>query len=365
MKDQFETKIKSLVEDFSYNYDPQAWKTLSKKLPKANGGASLLSKLAIAGILSLISVAIWYNYTPTNATSNAAPSLTKNNKQTATKSNKLDKSTTPALTLNNVRSIKNTIHSTNTATNTPTNFSTHTATNTSSDSPNATDIKLIFNGYTHDYPSELKQNAISAQTIAQPQITYQEIFESQMTPIAACKGPKITLDADAINYEDGTPRIRINAESTGSEITWSANGTLINKKNRSVDLLAFQGKTYSITAQAHLDGCTSTETIRIIANEDYNLLAVNAFNPQSRDPRNAKFMPYALTIREARFELIVIDPDNGAVVFKTSDALNAWDGTDQRSGQSVAAQKVYIWKVVLQDALPTEKTSYSGTIVRI
>jgi hypothetical protein len=31
----------------------------------------------------------------------------------------------------------------------------------------------------------------------------------------------------------------------------------------------------------------------------------------------------------------------------------------------VPAQKAYIWKVVLQDALPSEKTTYSGTIVRI
>ena len=117
--------------------------------------------------------------------------------------------------------------------------------------------------------------------------------------------------------------------------------------------------------QAQLDGCSSTEKIKITANEDYNLLAVNAFNPQSRDERNAKFMPYALTIRDVRFELIVIDPDNGGIVFKTKDAQNAWDGTDQRNGQMVPAQKAYIWKVVLQDALPSEKTTYSGTIVRI
>ena len=76
-------------------------------------------------------------------------------------------------------------------------------------------------------------------------------------------------------------------------------------------------------------------------------------------------MPYALTIREVRFELVILDPDNGAVVFKTSDAQNAWDGIDMRNGQLIPAQKAYIWKVVLQDALPNEKTTYTGTIVRI
>ena len=40
MKDQFETKIKSVVEEFSYDYDPKAWEALSKKLPQANSGFS-------------------------------------------------------------------------------------------------------------------------------------------------------------------------------------------------------------------------------------------------------------------------------------------------------------------------------------
>jgi hypothetical protein len=98
---------------------------------------------------------------------------------------------------------------------------------------------------------------------------------------------------------------------------------------------------------------------------DYNLLAVNAFNPQSQDSRNSTFMPYALTIRQTPFSLIVLDPDNGGLVFETKDAGNAWDGIDRRDGKLVPGNKAYIWKVVIQRPIQGEKGEYRGTIVRM
>ena len=63
MKDQFETKIKSLVEDFSYDYDPKAWDALSKKLPKAKGVFSWLGKFGIASLLALVvGTFVWVNF---------------------------------------------------------------------------------------------------------------------------------------------------------------------------------------------------------------------------------------------------------------------------------------------------------------
>jgi hypothetical protein len=362
MKDQFETKIKSVVEEFSYDYDPKAWEALSKKLPQANTGFSWLGKIAVAGILSIGLFSIWYNFSPKNERSNNVARVENNKTQASEKTNQLaaqdtQKSTAPTKTSANQ----------NISTISPNNATNQGLTQFTQD--------VVFDPNLHLAPLALRQQHTSIPIISEsinndggqlPPVQ-EHLLPLDLPSIAStpCKGPKIVLDADAINYEDGTPLIRINAESSVPEISWSANGMLLNKKNRSVDLLAFQGQTYTITAQAQLDGCSSTEKIKITANEDYNLLAVNAFNPQSRDERNAKFMPYALTIRDVRFELIVIDPDNGGIVFKTKDAQNTWDGTDQRNGQMVPAQKAYIWKVVLQDALPSEKTTYSGTIVRI
>ena len=367
MKDQFETKIKSVVEEFSYDYDPKAWEALSKKLPQANTGFSWLGNIAVAGILSVGFFAIWFNLSPKNEGSNNTAQVAKNKTQTPEKTNQLSAQEAPKSTSPTQPNPKQ-----NTSTIAPNNEANIDWTQITQEVVAGTDWNLTpiaFSQQQTTMPiiSETFKNDGGQMPQVQEHLLPLDLpgQQAQKTTPTPCKGPKIVLDADAINYEDGTPRIRINAESSVAEITWSANGSLLNKKNRSVDLLAFQGQTYTITAQAQLDGCSSTEKIKITANEDYNLLAVNAFNPQSRDERNATFMPYALTIRDVRFELIVIDPDNGGIVFRTKDAQNAWDGTDQRSGQLVPAQKAYIWKVVLQDVLPSEKTTYSGTIVRI
>jgi hypothetical protein len=366
MKDQFETKIKELVEDFSYDYDPKAWDALSKKLPQTNTGFSWLGKIAIAGILSIGLFTIWFNFNPKSEGTNNTDRVEKNKSQTLNKTNQLSAQKTPK------RSIQ-------TKSEANQNISTSAPDNSTNQGWTQITQEVVVDP---DYlaPLALGQQPtfmpIANQSLNQvedqkPQVQKQLLSldlpgnQDQRTAATPCKGPKIILDADAINYENGTPRIRINAESSGSEITWSANGTLLNQKNRSVDLLAFRGQTYTITAQAHLDECTTTEKIKVTANEDYNLLAVNAFNPESRDERNATFMPYALTIREVRFELLIIDPDNGGLVFKSTDAQNPWNGIDQRNGQLVGVQKAFIWKVVLQEALPNEKTTYSGTIVRI
>jgi hypothetical protein len=367
MKDPFESKIKSLVEDYSYDYDPKAWDALSKKLPKAKPGLSWLGKFGIASMLALVVGIIGWNLASNNnekESANNAVQVTKNKTQTSEKikPSSAQKNTTP------------------TQPNANQNISTIAPNNASNQGWIQITQEVVADPGWYLAPLALRQQHSSMPIVSEsfsddsgqmPQVQEHllpldllSIQAQRITP-TPCKGPKIVLDVDAINYEDGTPRIRINAESNSSEITWSANGTLLNKKSRSVDLMAFKGQTYTITAEAQLDGCKSTEKIKVTANEDYNLLAVNAFNPESRDERNATFMPYALTIRDVRFELLILDPENGAVVFRTTDAQNAWDGIDQRTGQLVPAQKAYIWKVVLQEALPNEKTTYSGTIVRI
>ncbi len=359
MKDQFETKIKSVVEEFTYDYDPKAWVALSKKLPKTHTGFSWLGKIAIAGILSIGLISIWYYFSPKNERSNNATGVAKNKTQTSEKTNQLaaQKSTTP------------------TKTNTNQNIPSLAPNNTNNQGLTQFTPEAILDPNLHLAPLALRQQHTSVPIVSEsfhddggqmPQVQ-ERLLPLDLPSISSmpCKGPKIILDADAINYEDGTPRIHVSAETMVSELNWNVNGTVINRKNKSFDLLAFKGQTYTITAEGQLDGCKTTEKISITANEDYNLLAVNAFNPQSRDERNATFMPYALTIRDVRFDLVVLDPDNGAVVFKSSDAQNAWDGIDQRNGQMVPAQKAYIWKVVLQETLPGEKSTYTGTIVRI
>ena len=63
--------------------------------------------------------------------------------------------------------------------------------------------------------------------------------------------------------------------------------------------------------------------------------------------------------------MVIIDPNDGAIVFETSDASQPWDGIDKRDGQMVNANKVFIWKVTIKHPEASEKSEYKGTIIRI
>ena len=179
--------------------------------------------------------------------------------------------------------------------------------------------------------------------------------------------PNLTLQSErSITYEDGLPKISIQAEASEGQINWHSTNILTTNTGKNVEVFAFDKGYAIVEVQATAsNGCTAKEKEMIQIPTDYNLLAVNAFNPQSLDSRNSTFMPYALTIRQTAFRLIVLDPDNGGLVFETTDASNTWDGIDRRDGKLVPNNKAYIWKVVIQHPVPGEKGEYRGTIVRM
>ncbi|MFM8597194.1 MAG: hypothetical protein ACKOBN_08930 [Flavobacteriales bacterium] len=362
MKDQFEKNIKSLVEDFSYDYDPKAWETLSKKLPSSPKAGSVFGKIAALVVVITGAAALWFYTNPTqNQTSSVQEQKITRSKQSTFKNQETNTSLQ-----HNVSKDPATQIDQNNAFSQVSSFST-TATEQNAAQPLNWTSPLLESPSLSD--SQTQRADISAWTapelVSEKPKLAEPATEFQNKPTAPCQGLKVLLSAENISYESGYPMVHINAESSVSNITWSSNGSLINQKSKGTDLLAFKQQTYTVSAHVSQEECNATETITISSDQNYNLLAVNAFNPQSRDERNARFMPYALTIREVRFALTIIDPDNGAVIFNTADAQNAWDGIDQRTGQLIKAQKAYIWRVLLENPLPGEKNTYTGTIVRI
>jgi hypothetical protein len=191
---------------------------------------------------------------------------------------------------------------------------------------------------------------------------FEEFGSFEVKPI-----PSIALSTDrSISYEDGLPKIIVLAESNENQISWHSNYSLNNTNGKTNEILAFdKGNAIVEVTSVSSNGCVAKTKELIPVLYDYNLLAVNAFNPQSTNSRNSSFMPYALTIRQTPFKLIVLDPDTGGLVFETSDADDAWDGIDRRDGKLVPGNKAYIWKVVLQNPVAGEKSEYRGTIVRM
>jgi hypothetical protein len=179
-------------------------------------------------------------------------------------------------------------------------------------------------------------------------------------------GPKGDLVMDEMIYENGLPvqGIHVKTEATVRSIRY---GKQI-KENTGKDLnlhLFDKGTTLVHIDLTDDNGCTNEISGLINVSEDYNLLAVNAFEPTSQDARKTTFMPYALTQRATPFRMIIIDPNDGGIVFESTDATLPWDGIDRRYGKMGDSNKAFVWKVTLSEPKAGEKTEYMGTVVRM
>ena len=192
--------------------------------------------------------------------------------------------------------------------------------------------------------------------------TYNSFFSVYENPRATL------LVEDELNYETGLPIIRGEVQTFEETINWKVDKVVSasSSKAKTADFYFFEKGQFELEVIVSNDkGCSSSEIKRIFIEKDYNLLAVNAFDPLSGDSRKNTFMPYALSKRNSAFSLIIIDPDNGGIIFESSDYSKPWDGIDKRNGKIVSESKTFIWKVTLNSPEKNEKSVYKGTITRI
>ena len=176
-----------------------------------------------------------------------------------------------------------------------------------------------------------------------------------------------SIDTDT-KYEQGIPTITLQASSTeNATYSWKIEGSKSDLKGKEVKAHLYQKGNYDVvlTAEPKDNSCPASIKKQVNIEDDYNLLAVNSFWPNSSDPRNATFMPFALKERSVDFTMLIIDPTNGVTLFETNDATNGWTGINKTNGQLVDANKTYIWIVRIKNPLPDEKAEYKGTIVRL
>lgn len=180
------------------------------------------------------------------------------------------------------------------------------------------------------------------------------------------ESPTLDFNVEDLNYINGLPTLPINVKSNETTIAIYLNNKLVGSNLKETEIYLFKKGDNQITVSCSNEfNCKSSITKTVNTVEDYNLLAVNAFDPFSNDARKSTFMPFALTQRKTPFNLIIIDPSDGGIVFESSDASNAWDGYDKRNGKMATANKAYIWKVNIANPEYKENTEYKGTIVRL
>ncbi|PWH86846.1 PKD domain-containing protein [Brumimicrobium oceani] len=188
-----------------------------------------------------------------------------------------------------------------------------------------------------------------------------ELIESKYIKVHEAVNPDFTFEANI--FEKGLPVVIVEAFGDYKSYQWEFDGE-IAKPGAIVKHSFFDKGDYSVALKVtDANGCNAftSKTIRI--REKYNLMAMDAFKPNGADFRNRTFMPYSLKERDVRFQMTIVDPVDNGVLFTSTDAENAWDGTDQRTGKMTPSNKTYIWKVQIFNPVPNERPIYAGTVV--
>ncbi len=189
----------------------------------------------------------------------------------------------------------------------------------------------------------------------------------ELKTFSVISSPSISLSFDSeLTYENGLPILKANLEGEDSKIKWALNNKSLDVSGKNAVINAFNKGTYEISAIVTNElGCKSSESKSIQVKDEYNLLAVNAFDPNSNDLRKTTFLPVALQSRTSPFKMVILDPNDGGIVYETSDASQPWDGIDRRDGKMVNPNKTYVWKVTIKNPEIGEKSEYKGIFIRI
>lgn len=192
----------------------------------------------------------------------------------------------------------------------------------------------------------------------------EEFIASVSFKVHEAQSIQVTAD-DYLNFENGLPELNVRAFSDHA-LSWYVNNQKVARSGKKENFYLFDKGSYAIQAMTKdANGCQSSDKISFYVEKNYNLLAVNAFTPNSFDDRNTTFMPFALTTRNTPFKMIIIDPSNGAVIFETTNASQAWQGINKNTGELVKENTSFVWKVILQNPEPGESPEYMGTVVRL
>jgi hypothetical protein len=175
----------------------------------------------------------------------------------------------------------------------------------------------------------------------------------------------INIDSYVI-FDNGIPTLTFKASGNENPVQWETSAKGFEVQNGDLLVHPYQDKQVTaIVRTTDMNGCPIEEKTTLRVEQTYNLMAPTGFYPNDFDQRKNRFMPYALTKRNVGFELIIVDPNNGGIVFKSNDATQGWDGIDQRTGEMVPENSVWPWRVILQQPNAGENKEYTGTITRL
>lgn len=426
MKNNFDKSFKESLEGHEFPYDSNAWdalrKALDQKVPSGNQGSGM--KWFIGGAAIVVAIIVSTLYITTTETAEKENTLLSNEVSPTTKTTASDSKTDVKSTVNPTNSektanegatqnvnvnkpasqphvdpfvLKSGPNDHTSGTGSSTTDANHTPNRTPDSSASASpgestvasvnlpeitskcqgetfaldnknEVNLILISPSGD-ESILRSKAKNSVTLNESGV-YSIVYMknnliSKLNSFTVLPAPTVDLSYDPVNiYDKGLPSIQMKSNSIGSSFEWKIQGVQKPSFGKEVNAHFFTRGTYKVNLTVtSSNSCSASESMNVTMPEDYNLMAVNAINPNSHIEKNRAFMPHALKERNIPFTLLIIDPASGAIIFESNDVNNTWMGIDRRNGQAVDPNRPYVWKVSLQQPLGGEKAEYKGTVI--
>jgi hypothetical protein len=428
MKNNLENAFKDKLSEFEAPYDPQAWEAVKGKLDaKSTGGSSSAWKwIAATAVVATIAVTsimlLDPNETTTADVNNVTEEETPNNNIEKSTVKSEDESVTVNHSTNENNGIDaNSVHESNTNSGEESTLETNVITEdanpernvehgnnvaTQSTDDNSTkepedfqatatpnkykyiignvrsneicvgeEVVIINNGAKNEIVRfevdgkviELKKaNTFTLKPRVSIVINFidenNKIIDSEYIKVNDLPSPEFTFEANI--FEKGLPVTICETYGDYENITWEFDGKTAKEGTKVKHYFFEKGNHPIILNVTDFNGCKNSKEKEVRIDNQYNLMAVDAFKPNDSDHRNKAFMPFSLTQRDdVQFTLTIIDPRDNGTVFTSKEASNPWTGIDERTGKITDSETVFIWKVQIENSLPNERPVYAGTVV--
>jgi gliding motility-associated-like protein len=205
-------------------------------------------------------------------------------------------------------------------------------------------------------------SALSTLTSGDYTVTVNDANDCEYTESATVSEPSaLSINMpkqDTINFGD-TTQIKMNSFSNGNDASfqWSQEQSLSCYDCKEPNAYPLQTTDYTVT-MTDADGCTTSETTRLVVVEDKTIFIPNSFTPD-QNGLNDRFRVFTKGIESGKMKIF---NRWGEKIYQTNQVLKGWDGTIQ---DSEAESGVYIYVVKLTYPDDTvEKRKGSVTIIR-
>ena len=172
--------------------------------------------------------------------------------------------------------------------------------------------------------------------------TNEILHTSELKTIEVLALPKNAINVEIDNDLIPTAYVSLVDDELGESVNWEI--AQLYKTNTNSFKYSFKEKgAYALTCTlTGRNGCKHEIKQNIVIENDYNLLAPNAFSPNG-DLLNDYFIPKALLVDTKPFTMSIYNKA-GALMYQTNEATRPWDGLYTKD-RTQAPSGIYIWVV--------------------